>query len=257
MKTAVITGGSSGIGEALAQELARRGWSLALLARRGDVCEQLAKSIGGNSIGLACDVADGAAVRDAVHRAATHFGQPFELAVANAGIGVPSHATKFSIADAEQMIRVNVLGMMYLFDAVIPSMVERRSGHFAGVASLAGLRGLPTSSVYSASKAAMQAFLEASRVELGPYGVKVTTINPGFIDTPMVAKHDQKLPFLMTAADAATTIVEGLERGARVVEFPKPMSMAMRVARMLPGAVYDRVMTPWGRRKHDPAKVRR
>lgn len=257
MKTAVITGASSGIGEALAHELARRGWGLALLARRGDVCEQLAKSIGGNAIGIGCDVMDGVAVRTAVQRAMAHFGVPFDLAIANAGIGVPSHAKKFSISDAEQMIRVNVLGMMYLFDAVIPSMIDRRSGHFAGVASLAGLRGLPTSSVYSASKAAMQAFLEASRVELAPYGVKVTIINPGFIDTPMVAKHEHKLPFLMTAADAATTIADGLERGARVVEFPKPMSMAMRVARMLPGAWYDRVMTPFGRRKHDPAKVRR
>src|SRR5205085_10353388 len=105
----------------------------------------------------------------------------FDLAIANAGDGVPSHETKLNIPDAEQMVLVNILGMMYLFGAVMLSMIERRSGHFTGIASLAGMRGLPTSSVYSATKAAMQACLEASRIELAPYHVAVTIVTPGFI----------------------------------------------------------------------------
>lgn len=251
-KRAVITGASSGIGHALARELARRGWDLALLARRGDLLDELARELNGRgtrAVALACDVGDGAAVRDAVRRGQDALGGPFDLAVANAGVGISSHATKFSIADSELMIRVNVLGMLYLFDAVVPSMIERRSGRFAGVASIAGLRGLPTSSVYSASKAAMQAFLEASRVELAPYGVGVTTINPGFIATPMTEKNRFRMPFLLQADEAATRIADALERGVRVLEFPRPMSLLMRFTRLVPDAVYDRIMARAARRK--------
>lgn len=249
---AIITGASSGIGEALARELARRGWDLALLARRGDLLDKLAAELtarGTRAVAIACDVADGAAVREAVHRAEQALGGPFDLAVANAGVGITSHATKFNIAESDLMIRVNVLGMLYLFDAVIPSMIERRSGRFAGVASVAGLRGLPTSAVYSASKAAMQAFLEASRVELAPHGVGVTTINPGFIATPMTEKNRFRMPFLLQADEAAVKIADALERGVRVFEFPRPMSLAMRFARLVPDALYDRIMGPMARRK--------
>src|SRR5215217_409305 len=181
---AVITGASSGIGLELARELSRRGWELLLLARRVELIEQLPRSEG-----VACDVTDASAVRKAVSG-------PFDLAIANAGVSIPNHAAKFSLADAEQVLRVNVLGMLYLYDAVIPSMIERRSGRFAGVASLAGLRGLPAAAPYSASKAAMQAFLEASRVELAAYGVGVTIINPGFVSTAMTAKNRFRMPFL-------------------------------------------------------------
>jgi short-subunit dehydrogenase len=177
--------------------------------------------------------------------------------VANAGVGVPSHAAKFNLADAETMTRVNILGMFNLFDAVIPSMIERRSGRFAGVASIAGLRGLPTSSVYSATKAAMQAFLEASRIELLQYRVGVTIINPGFVVTAMTEKNRFKMPFLMKVDDAARVIADGLERGKRVVEFPRPMSLLMRFARLLPAAVWDRVTGPYARRKVDPEQARR
>lgn len=147
---------------------------------------------------------------------------------------IPSYATKFKLDEAEQTIRVNVLGLMYLYDAVIPSMVERGSGRFVGVASIAGLRGLPTSGPYSASKAAVQAFLEAARIELKPYGVGVTIVNPGFVATPMTEKNRFRMPFLMQPGDAARVIARGISRGARVVEFPRPMSLLMRLVRYLP-----------------------
>ncbi|HEX8151520.1 MAG TPA: SDR family NAD(P)-dependent oxidoreductase [Thermoanaerobaculia bacterium] len=258
-KTAILTGASSGIGFELARELASRGYALSLLARRGDLLEQLARELSPRTkvVTHVCDVADGAAVREAVQRSVEALGAPFDLAIANAGIGVPTHASKFSIADAELIIRVNVLGMMYLFDAVIPSMVERRTGHFAGVASIAGLRGLPSASVYSASKACMQSFLEASRVELLPYGVGVTIVNPGFIATPMTAKNRYRMPFLLQAPEAAVIIADGIERRARVVEFPKPMSLLMRTARLIPDAIWDRATRGAAKRKTDPSKVKR
>ena len=244
MKRAIITGASSGIGFHLARELSRRGYSLALLARRAELLDALARELP-NTIAISCDVTDTAAVRAAVERA----GGPFDLAVANAGVSIPSHATKFNLADAEQIVRVNLLGMLYLFDAVIPSMIERRSGRFAGVASIAGLRGLPTAASYSASKAAMQAFLEASRVELKPYGVGVTIVNPGFVATPMTEKNRFWMPFLMTPEKAARVIADGLERGKRVIEFPRPMSLFMRFMRYLPDPLYERIMLPAARRK--------
>src|SRR5687768_8484276 len=147
--------------------------------------------------------------------------------------------------------------MMYLFDAVIPAMVEQGTGQFVGVASIAGLRGLPTAGPYSASKAAMQAFLEAARIELKPYGVGVTIVNPGFVATPMTEKNRFRMPFLMQAGDAAAVIAKGIERGARVIEFPRPISLLMRFVRYIPDALYERIMVPYARRKIEPEKVKR
>jgi short-subunit dehydrogenase len=254
---AIITGASSGIGAALARELSARGWSLALLARRGDLLDALVKELKTPSVALAADVTDLAAVRDAAARGASALGGDFDLAVANAGISVPTWSTKFNVDDAERIIRVNVLGTFYLFDAVIPRMLERGAGRFAGIASIAGLRGLPSASVYSASKAAMQAFLEASRVELQQRGVGVTIVNPGWVDTPIIEKYKGAVPFLVKADKAARIIADGLERGAREVEFPRPMSLLMRTMRLVPNALYDRMLRPYARRKIDPAKVRR
>ncbi len=245
---ALITGASSGIGLELARELAKRGYALALLARRTDLLEQLARELP-RAIAVGCDVTDIASVRDAVRRAEGELGGALDLAIANAGVSIPGHATKFNLENAEQIIRVNVLGMMYLFDAVIPSMVERRAGRFVGVASLAGLRGIPAAGAYSASKAAMQAFLEAARVELAPYDVGVTIVNPGFVDTPLTAKNRFRMPFLMTADRAAKIIADGLERGRRVIEFPRGTSLAMRTMRFIPDALYDRVMARTARRR--------
>lgn len=257
MPRAVITGASSGIGLTLARELARRGYSLALLARRTELLDGLARELSGRgteAFALSCDVTDLEQVRDSVRRAAELLGGAFDLAVANAGVSIPGHATKFNVADAEQIMRVNYFGMLYLFDAVIPSMVERRSGRFAGVASVAGLRGLPTAGPYSASKAAMQAFLESARIELVRYGVGVTTVNPGFIATAMTEKNRFRMPFLMNADQAAVIIADGLESGARLVEFPKPMSLLTRTMRLIPDVLYEAIMVPAAKRKSESEK---
>jgi short-subunit dehydrogenase len=250
MQRAIITGASSGIGAEMSRELARRGYAVALLARRADLLQELAKQLP-NAVAVPCDVTDEAAVMSAVRAGERALGGPFDVAIANAGVGVTGYAAK-DVSDAERMMQVNYFGMLYLFHAVIPGMIERRSGRFSGIASIAGLRGLPTSSGYSASKAAMQAFLEAVRVELAPFGIRVTTVNPGFIATPMTEKNKFRMPFLMKADKAARIIIDGIERGARVVEFPRPMSLVMRFARLLPAAVYDRVIGGYARREVRP-----
>ncbi|HEX6177844.1 MAG TPA: SDR family NAD(P)-dependent oxidoreductase [Thermoanaerobaculia bacterium] len=249
MKRAVITGASSGIGLALAQELARRGWAVAMLARRTELLNEAVAALGTPATSVTCDVTDAASVATAVRKAEENLGGPFDLAVANAGIGYPTHAAKFDTNAAGEIMRVNVIGMINLFGAVVPSMIERRSGRFAGVASLAGHRGLPTASVYSASKAAMQAFLEASRVELLHYGVGVTTVNPGFIETALTSKNRFRMPFLWKVDRAARVIADGLERGKRVIEFPLPMSIATRAMRHVPDALYDLMTKNSARRR--------
>ncbi|HEX8170727.1 MAG TPA: SDR family NAD(P)-dependent oxidoreductase [Thermoanaerobaculia bacterium] len=259
MPSAIITGASSGIGLALARELARRGYDLALVARRAELIHGAAREAeqgGRRAVAIACDVTDSAAVHAAVNEARARLGA-LDLAVANAGVSIPNHATKFKLLEAEQTMRVNYFGMLYLFDAVIPSMIERRAGRFAGVASIAGLRGLPTAGAYSASKAAMQNFLEAARIELAPYEVGVTIVNPGFVATPMTEKNRFRMPFLMEPDAAARVIADGLKRGRRVVEFPRPMSLLMRALRHLPDALYDRATIPYSRRKVDPEKIKR
>jgi short-subunit dehydrogenase len=253
---AVVTGASSGIGRELARELARRGYAVALLARRAELLEELARELP-HAVAVACDVTDRDSVHAAVRRAEGELGGPFDLAIANAGVSIPNHAAKFSVDDAELVFRVNVFGMLYLYDAVIPGMIERRAGRFVGVASVAGLRAIPSAGPYSASKAAMQAFLEASRIELAPYGVGVTTVNPGFVSTPMTEKNRFRMPFLMTATRAARIIADGIERGRRVVQFPRRMSLLMRTIRVLPDAIYDRGMKRYGQRKMDSGKVKR
>lgn len=248
----LITGASSGIGLALAQELARRGHTLALLARRVELLETLARELtsqGARAFAVPCDVTDAASVRGAVQRSQELLGGPIDLAIANAGLSIFNHASKFSLADAEEVFRVNVFGMLYLFDAVIPSMIENKGGRFAGIASVAGLRALPASAPYSASKAAMQSFLEASRVELVPHGVAVTIVNPGFVTTAMTEKNRFRMPFIMSPERAATIIADGLEKGKRVIEFPLRTSGLMRLMRLLPDALFDRMMVSYGQRR--------
>jgi len=251
MKNAIITGGSSGIGLALANELVTHGYRVAILARRLEHLEREASRLresGAEVVAIRCDVTVADDVKSGVQKVVEQWG-PIDLAVANAGLGLPSPAVGFNLGKAEAMMRTNFFGMIYLFDAVVPMMIERRTGHFAGIASLAGLRGLPTSGIYSASKAAMQAFLEAVRVELVQFGVVVTIVNPGFVRTDMTAKNNFTMPFLMEADDAAARIVAGLDRGAATIEFPLGTSLMMRFARALPTALYDRMMRRHVRRE--------
>ena len=171
-KRAVITGASSGIGLALARELTRRGWAVAMLARRVELLEKEASALPG-AVGIACDVADSAEVQRAVREAETRLGGPIDLAIANAGVGIQGHATRFNLSESEQMFRVNVLGMIYLFGAVIPSMWSDPP-EFDGIARSRGLAGCHRRVLLCEVK--RRATFWNSRVE-SPDGVGVTIVN--------------------------------------------------------------------------------
>lgn len=259
MKVAIITGASSGIGLELAREFSRRGLAVSLLARRKDLIDQAVMQIlsdGGSAIGFECDVTSRDSVSLAVRATEEKFGA-IDVAVANAGVGIPTPLRKFSLEDAVQIVTVNYIGMLNLIGAVLPNMLERKSGHLVGIASLAGFRALPTSAGYSASKAAMQTFLEAARVELKPKGVSVTIVNPGFVQTAMTEKHKGRLPFVMTVEKASLRIADAIERKVRVLSFPLASTMAMKLVRILPDPLFDLVLAPLARRRVDADKVRK
>jgi len=196
----------------------------------------------GQIVALPGDVTNMNRVREAVGYVEATWG-PIDLAIANAGIRHATWADDFSLEWAKRLMETNYFGMLHLFDAVIPRMLDRNQGCFVGIASLAGIRCLPGGSGYGASKAAMQAFLDTVRLELGPRGIQVVTVNPWFIRTP--AKDDGVPRPLVVEADwAANTIVRGIEAGRKQIEFPLAPSLGWKLIRLLPNAVFAWLFGP-------------
>lgn len=241
-RVVLITGASSGIGRALAAEFGRRGASVALLARREEELLKVAGEVeraGGRALVLPADVRDADEVGAAVARAVELWGR-VDVLVANAGISAVLPASELNAKEAGDIIAVNVVGAINSVAAVIPSMVERRSGHLVAISSLASYRGLPKSSAYSASKAAMSTLFESLRVDLRKSGVYVTTVHPGFIRTPLTARR-KRLPFLVEVDAAARKIVDAIERRKKTYAFPWQLAGVVRLLKYLPNAVYDRI----------------
>ncbi|HKP69448.1 MAG TPA: SDR family NAD(P)-dependent oxidoreductase, partial [Pyrinomonadaceae bacterium] len=196
-KIVLLTGASSGIGEGLALALAKRGATLGLLARRKDLLDDLearCAAAGGVARSLPADVTDAAAVQKAADRVRNEFGH-IDVLIANAGIGGNNAETRDLQPDAvKKVIDINLLGAVNSIYAVLPKMLERESGQLVGISSLAGIRGLPKSAAYSASKAGMTALFESVRLDVQDKGVSVTIIQPGFIKTPLTAGRHNKMP---------------------------------------------------------------
>jgi short-subunit dehydrogenase len=243
-RVAVITGASSGIGWALAKELAKQGCKVGLVARRRENLAALADEIdreGGVAAFAAANVGNRAALGDAVREVAGKLG-PVDLLVANAGVGAPTLLSPMNVPDVEKMFQVNVLGVVYAIEAVLPGMLERGTGHLAAVSSMAAYKGLPGESGYSASKAAVNTYLEGLRIQLRDRGIAVTTICPGFVKTPMTDVNNFHMPWLLQADDAARRIVRALARRKKVFNFPWQMSVLMKVTSWLPDWIVARAM---------------
>ena len=237
-----ITGASSGIGAALASEFAKRGACLGLVARRRDALQAIAASLPGQHRTYVADVTEKDALIAAAHAFDAAVGGT-DIVIANAGISV-GVKTEF-YEDLEQFARVfdtNVIGMATTFHPFIAAMKARGRGTLVGIASVAGVRGLPGSDAYCASKAAAIVYCESLRVEMAKYGIKVVTISPGFIRTSMTKRNPYQMPFLMDVEAFAQRAADAIIAGARYRTIPWQMAFVTALLKLMPGWLFDRIM---------------
>ena len=248
-----ITGASSGIGEALARHYARSSSVIGLAARRKEQLDSLAANLKVECATYSLDVSDAEANVRAAHDFVQRFGAP-DLVIANAGVSVGTHGDEAAdIAKLRRVLEVNVVGLAATLAAFAPSMRAARHGTLCGIASVAGLRGLPGAGAYSSSKAAAISWLESLRVELRGSGVAVVTICPGYVDTPMTRVNRYRMPFLLPADEAARRIARAIEAKRRFAVIPWQMAIVGRIMRVLPGIVYDRLTARAPRKPRDLA----
>lgn len=240
-----ITGASSGIGQALALRYHRAGYRLALVARREAELRQWADAQGIPADRLAvypADVRDVTAIVAAGRVCLAAQGLP-DVVIANAGISVGMDTA--DVADLEVMratLETNVLGMAATFQPFVEAMRRRGGGALVGIASVAGIRGLPGHGAYCASKAAVIAYCESLRGECRPFGIKVVTIAPGYIDTPLTRRNRYGMPFLMAADAFADRAFRHIAAGVRFRVVPWQMGVVAALLRVMPGALLDRVL---------------
>ena len=238
----VLTGATSGIGAALARRYATAGATLGLIARRRPELERLSAELGASCNIYPLDVRDAAALAAAAHDFVHRHGTP-DVVIANAGVSVGTLTDFAEDARAFQdVIDTNVIGMVNTFQPFLSNMRAAGHGALAGIASVAGYRGLPGAGAYSASKAAVIAYLESLRVELRASGIRVITICPGFIDTPMTEKNPYPMPFRMSAEAAAISIASLIARGKAYTVIPWQMAIVARLLRVVPNWLYDRLV---------------
>ncbi|MBA2621480.1 MAG: SDR family NAD(P)-dependent oxidoreductase [Acidobacteria bacterium] len=244
-KVVFLTGASSGIGEALAIEISKRGaLVVGLLARRAEMLREISNKIeqsGGAARTFSVDVSDAEAIAKAAHSLRNEFGK-IDVLIANAGISGGNFEAKNLEAEAvSKVINTNLIGAVNSVAAVLPQMLERKSGQLVAISSLAGFRGLPKSAAYSASKAGMTAFFESIRLDVQNQGVAVTIVQPGFIKTPLTSGREAKMPVLMELDDAVPLFLTAIEKRKKFAAFPWQLATVVRVARFFPAALYDKI----------------
>ena len=262
MKTIFITGASSGIGQALALEYAKRyqpeGVNIGIVARRSEhlhsIATQLTQRYQAKCYIYACDVRDANALANAAQEFMQQVGTP-NIVIANAGVSVGT-LTEYQedIAAFQAVMDINVMGMVHTFQPFIDAMKQARAAgaqaQLVGVASVAGIRGLPGAGAYSASKAAAMTYLESLRSEMQHHNIAVTTIAPGYIRTPMTDINTYSMPFLMDVDVFAKKFVDAVEKQKRFTVIPWQMGVVARLMRFIPPVLWDKLT------KHAPHKSR-
>ncbi|MEO8376356.1 MAG: SDR family NAD(P)-dependent oxidoreductase [Candidatus Sumerlaeota bacterium] len=237
-----ITGASSGIGAACAEEFARRGAKVAISARDEKKLNALADKIGAaQCIAIPLDVTDRAANAHAVARIKAAWGR-IDTAFLNAGTWQAMDLPNFDSASFKRTFDVNVLGIVHGIEAVLPELIANR-GHLVGMSSSVAYRGIPRAESYCASKAAIRAMLQALRCQLLQRHVAVSIVMPGFVKSPLTDKNDFPMPFLMEVDDAAKVIANGVAKKKSEIAFPFPFIAMMKLMSWLPDSVYTSIMS--------------
>ena len=230
-KVFLITGASSGIGKEISILLSKEKCTLALLARRTELLNQLGEQLLGAKAEVktfTCDVTDKNKVNSVIDKVKENFGL-IDIAILNAGVGYKSEAEDFDSEKAKEVFDVNLFGIINCVECLLPDFINRRSGMIAGVTSLADSRGWPGSGFYCASKAAASRLLESLRIELKKYNIKVITVKPGFVKTELTAKNKFMMPFIMDADKAARIIVNGMKKEMKIIQFPLPTVLGTKL----------------------------
>lgn len=238
-RVVLITGAGSGIGRELARQLAAEGAVIAAVDREPTGLASLTESLAGKRIATAtADVTDLAGLRSAIGGLQTQLGR-IDVLVASAGIGRKTTAEQFSAEEINDHIRINLMGVVNSVDAVLPGMRERRQGHLVVLSSIASYRGLPFLAGYCASKAGVNALFDSLRVELVPLGIQVTTICPGWIQTPMTAPLRLPAGDVTSVEKACNVIVAAIKRDTPFLAFPRRLVWRVRLLKYLPGPWSD------------------
>lgn len=250
-QTALVTGASSGIGREMALWWAKRGTKVYAAARRASLLDELAKQGEGNIEPIALDVSKEAESVQRIQELDARIGG-LELVIANAGVGGATPGDLASWEQVEAVLKVNVSGAAATLTAVLPRMVQRGKGHVVGVSSVAGYFGAGAYSSYSASKAFLTVFLQSLRVDLIGTGVKVTTIEPGFVKSEMTDKNvgAVPMPFRAETHVAADKFCRAIARGARSIAYPKVHAISSKFISLVPSPIYE----PLARKASEPQR---
>ena len=250
VKNILITGASSGLGEALALAYARKGATLILTGRNQERLARTAQKVeqlGGKAVVHAVDVRQKEAMDALIKKVDQEH--PLDLVIANAGISAGTAKGEESSSQSRSIFETNLDGVLYTLWPVIPLMKERGRGQIAIMSSLAGFRGLAGAPSYGASKAAVRVYGEALRDELAPHGIGVNVICPGFVKTPMTDVNSFKMPFLMETDKAARIIKRGLDKNSPRIAFPWPMVALVWLLSSLPPRVTSPLLTRMPRKR--------
>ncbi len=237
----IISGASSGLGMALAKHYAKFGATLGLIARNKQPLEALSDELPGASF-YDADVRNSQSMQSVARDFTQRYGCP-DIVIANAGVSRGTLTE--NVEDNEvfkSILATNVNGMVNTFQPFIVAMKASGQGSLVGITSVAGYRGLPGGSAYSASKAAAITYLESLRVEMFGTGISVITVCPGFIVTPMTMNNPFRMPFILTAEAAAKKIVRIIKQKKTYAVIPWQMAIVARVLKILPNFIYDRLL---------------
>ena len=236
-KTCWIVGASAGIGAGLAKELSQKGYNLILSARSEDNLKKLADEIGGGSMVLPLDVCDLKNFTKAKEKAIKKFGK-IDLAIFAPAIYKPMSVFDEEIEFAQKTMEINLGGCLNFLHLIAPLMKKQNSGQIGLIASIAGYCGLPNSHIYGATKAAMINLAESIKCELEKSNIKLSLINPGFVDTRLTKQNNFKMPFIIDQEKAAKIIVKDLEKEKFEIHFPYRLTLILKFLRLLPYSIY-------------------